>query len=123
MDTAKYNSLTTEEKYVILNKGTERPFTGKLLENKEKGTYTCKQCNAALYRSEAKFESECGWPSFDDEISGAVKRTPDQDGYRTEISCIKCGGHLGHVFDDGPQPTGLRYCMNSAALRFKPASK
>ena len=90
--------LTPEEERVISGKGTEMPFTGKYFAFWEKGTYVCKRCGAKLYRSENKFEANCGWPSFDDEISGAVKRTPDPDGVRTEIECANCGAHLGHVF-------------------------
>ena len=93
-----YNKLTPEEKKVIIGKGTEAPWTGKYVNNKAKGTYTCKQCGAPLYRSEDKFDADCGWPSFDDEIKGAVIRIPDPDGMRTEIECAKCGAHLGHVF-------------------------
>ena len=94
----KYYDLTKAESYVINNKGTESPFTGKFTKYKEKGTYVCKKCGAALYYSSDKFESDCGWPSFDDEIKGAVKRFPDADGMRTEIECANCGAHLGHVF-------------------------
>jgi peptide methionine sulfoxide reductase msrA/msrB len=117
----QYNKLTPEEKRVIIDKGTERPFTGKLLNNKLKGTYVCKQCNAPLYRSESKFDSECGWPSFDEEITGAVRRTPDPDGIRTEISCAKCGAHLGHVFEgEGFTTKNVRHCVNSISMNFIP---
>lgn len=117
----KYNELTPFEKSVIIDKGTEAPFSGDLLNNKEKGTYVCKQCNAPLYRSESKFESNCGWPSFDDEIEGAVRRQTDRDGRRVEIICANCEGHLGHVFmDEGFTPKNTRHCVNSVSMKFIP---
>ena len=124
MEETKYNPLTPEEERVILHKGTEMPWTGKLLDNKEKGTYVCKRCGAALYRSEDKFDSQCGWPSFDDEIEGAVKRVPDPDGRRTEIICANCGGHLGHVFlGEGFTDKDTRHCVNSISMDFIPAGE
>ena len=117
----EFRKLNDFEQYVILKKGTERPFTGEYHTTKEKGTYHCKQCHAALYQSAAKFESDCGWPSFDDEIKGAVLRIPDADGHRTEIVCTHCKGHLGHVFN-GERYTvkNTRHCVNSVSLVFVP---
>ena len=120
-DTTKYNELTPEEEYIIVHKGTEMPHTGELLHNKEKGTYICKRCNAPLYRSADKFESHCGWPSFDDEISGAVKRVTDADGRRVEILCTKCDAHLGHVFEgERFTPKDTRHCVNALSMTFIP---
>lgn len=117
----EYRKLTDFEQYVILEKGTERPFTGEYTDFKGNGTYTCKQCGAALYKSNTKFNSECGWPSFDDEIKGAVTKTLDADGRRTEITCTKCGGHLGHVFyGEGFTTKNTRHCVNSVSMIFVP---
>jgi len=113
-------NLTEFEKSVLVDKATERPFSGDLLENKEKGVFACKLCGALLYRSNDKFESHCGWPSFDDEITGAVRRVPDADGRRVEIVCASCGGHLGHVFEgEGMTTKNVRHCVNSVSLTFQ----
>jgi peptide methionine sulfoxide reductase msrA/msrB len=117
-----HKNLTPLEKQVILHKGTERPFSGKYNNHYEDGTYTCKKCGTELFDSSSKFKSNCGWPSFDDQMQGSVKLQPDRDGIRTEILCASCGGHLGHVFvGEGYTPKNTRYCVNSISLDFDPA--
>ena len=114
--------LTQEQKAVLHDKATEAPFTGKYLDNKEAGMYNCASCNAKLFSSDTKFDSGSGWPSFDDALPGAVKQISDESHgmLRTEAVCTRCGGHLGHVFNDGPKDTtGMRYCINSLSLDFE----
>jgi len=121
----EFNKLTPEEQYVLLRKGTERAFVGEYTDTKDPGTYVCRRCNAPLYHSDTKFESHCGWPSFDDEIKGSVKHRRETDGTgRIEIVCANCGGHLGHVFNgEGYTKKNTRHCVNSISMRFFPQGK
>lgn len=124
MEEPEYNKLTPEERWVLLNKGTEYAFTGKYTDHFVEGTYLCKRCNAPLYKSDDKFHSGCGWPAFDDEIKGSIHRETDADGSRIEITCKNCGGHLGHVFN-GEKMTkkDSRHCVNSISIKFVPKGK
>ncbi len=120
----KYNTLTPEEERIIIYKGTERPFSGEYDKMFSPGKFICRQCNTPLYHSSDKFDSGCGWPAFDDEIRGAVKRVPDPDGRRIEIVCANCDGHLGHVFKgERLTPKNTRHCVNSLSIRFIPSEQ
>ena len=115
------NELTADERYVIEQKGTEPPFTGEYDDFYQPGTYVCRRCNAELYRSDDKFDARCGWPAFDDEVPGAVRRLPDPDGQRIEIECANCGAHLGHVFlGERLTAKNTRHCVNSLSMKFVP---
>ena len=119
MGNSNHNPLSPEERFVIEGKGTERPFTGEYDDFYEAGVYVCRRCDAELYRSDDKFDAHCGWPAFDREIPGAVKRLPDPDGARIEVECAACGGHLGHVFlGERLTATNTRHCVNSLSMKF-----
>jgi len=121
MQKPQYNPLTPQERRVIEEKGTERPFSGAYDDFYEPGTYVCRRCDAQLYRSDDKFDAHCGWPAFDKEIAGAVKRLSDPDGERIEIECNNCGGHLGHIFiGERLTVTDTRHCVNSMSMKFVP---
>ncbi len=121
MDSKKFNDLTQEERLVIINKQTEPPFSGEYDSFFEPGTYVCRRCNSPLYKSDSKFHSGCGWPSFDHEIKDAVKKIPDPDGKKVEIICNNCGGHLGHFFTgENFTEKNTRHCVNSISLKFVP---
>lgn len=118
------NTLTNEEKHVMLSKGTERPFSGEYDNFYKDGVFICRQCSTPLFSSKAKFDAHCGWPAFDENFPHAVKRIPDPDGLRTEITCATCGGHLGHVFTgEKLTETDTRHCVNSLSIRFVPPEK
>ena len=122
MGSSTYNSLSADERYVIEDGGTERPFKGEYDDFYEEGVYVCRRCNAELYKSDDKFDAHCGWPAFDQEIPGAVNRLPDSDGQRIEIQCADCGGHLGHVFlGERLTEKDTRHCVNSLSMKFVPA--
>ncbi len=122
MEKATFNPLTSQERYIIEQKGTERPFSGEYDDFYEDGVYVCRRCDAELYFSVDKFDAHCGWPAFDKEVAGAVRRLPDPDGRRIEIECANCGGHLGHVFvGERLTPANTRHCVNSLSMRFIPA--
>lgn len=124
VDSNGYNKLTDEQEDIIVNKGTERPFSGEYVKDMGEGLYLCARCNEPLYTSKTKFDGHCGWPSFDEEIKGSVKRIPDSDGVRTEIQCVKCGAHLGHVFlGEGFTAKDTRHCVNSVSLKFISAAE
>ncbi len=122
MEISSYNPLSLEERRIIEGKGTEAPFAGEYDDFYEDGVYVCRRCNAELYRSDDKFDARCGWPAFDQEVPGSVNRLPDPDGIRTEIECVNCGGHLGHVFlEERLTDKNTRHCVNSLSMKFVPA--